>query len=66
MHFFCNNLYFNKCSQFRSQETLHICNKILLKYMSIESLLYNQMKLENLFKDYNWNNPILNNIEKMN
>ena len=64
MHFFCNNLYFNKCSQFRSQETLHICNKILLKYMSIESLLYNQMKLENLFKDYNWNNPILNNIEK--
>ena len=32
--------------------------------MSIDSLLYNQMKLENLFKDYNWNNPILNNIEK--
>ena len=64
MHFFCNNLYFNKCSKFRSQETLHICNKILLKYMSIDSILYNQMKLENLFKDYNWNNPILNNIEK--
>ena len=32
--------------------------------MSIESILYNQMKLENLFIDYNWNNPILNNIEK--
>ena len=64
MHFFCNNLYFNKCSKFRSQETLHICNKIILKYMSIDSILYNQMKLENLFKDYNWNNPILNNIEK--
>ena len=64
MHFFCNNLYFNKCSKFRSQETLHICNKILLKYISIDSILYNQMKLENLFKDYKWNNPILNNIEK--
>ena len=64
MHFFCNNLYFDKCRKFKSQETLHICNKILLKYMSIESILYNQMKLENLFKDYNWNNPILNNIEK--
>ena len=64
MHFFCNNLYCTQCSKFRSQETLHICNKILLKYMSIEAILYNQMKLENLFKDYNWNNPILNNIEK--
>ena len=66
MHFFCNNLYCNKCSKFKSQETLHICNQILLKYMSIESILYNQIKLENLFKDYNWNNPILNNIEKNN
>ena len=63
MHFFCNNLYFNKCSQFRSQEILHICNKIVLKYMSIDSIIYNQMKLENLFKDYKWNNPELNNIE---
>ena len=64
MHFFCNNLYYNKCNKFRSQEFLHICNKILLKYISIDSILYNQMRLENLFKDYNWNNPILNNIEK--
>ena len=64
MHFLCNNLYSNKCSKIRSQETLHICNKIILKYMSIDSILFNQMRLENLFKDYNWNNPILNNIEK--
>ena len=45
MHFFCNNLYFDKCRKFKSQETLHICNAILLKYMSIESILYNQMNI---------------------
>ena len=31
--------------------------------MSIESLLYNQLILENLLKDYKWNNPMLNNLK---
>ena len=31
--------------------------------MSIDSLLYNQIKLENLFKDYKWNDPELNDIK---
>ena len=31
--------------------------------MSIDSLLYNQIKLENLFNDYKWNKNILNNIQ---
>jgi len=38
-------------------------NNILYKYLSIDSLLYNQIKLENLFKDYKWNNPALNEIQ---
>ena len=64
IQFFCNNLYFKCCSKFRKQEFLHICNEIMLKYLSIDSILYYQMKLENLLIDYKWNFTILNNIEK--
>ena len=63
IQFFLNNLYCSCCNQFKQQELLHICNRIILKYMSIDSILYNQIKLENLFKDYKWNNPSLNNME---
>ena len=35
-------------------------NEITSKYLSVDYLLYNQIKLENLFKDYKWNNPLLN------
>ena len=34
----------------------------MFKYCSIESILYNQILLENLFKDYHWNNKELNSI----
>ena len=37
--------------------------EIVYKYLSIDSLLYNQLKLEGLFKDYKWNNPSLSNIK---
>jgi hypothetical protein len=64
IRFFCNNLYFqNCCYKYRKQEFLHICDEILLKYMSFESILYYQMVLENMLKDYKWNQPILYNIE---
>ena len=36
---------------------------MIFKYASIDYVLYNLMKLENLFKDYRWNNPELNNIK---
>ena len=62
--FFINNIYNKKCCcTSNKQELLSICNKILYKYISIDYILYNQIKLENLFKDYKWNNPKLNNIE---
>jgi len=47
----------------RNQEIINMTNKIAFKYLSIDSLLFNQMKLENLFKDYKWNNPLLNNVK---
>ena len=62
--YFLNNIYNNKCCcKSNKQELLSICNKILYRYISIDYILYNQIKLENLFKDYKWNNPKLNDVE---
>ena len=65
-HFFLNNIYCKNFSKFNgqnSQEIINICNDIISNYLSVESLLYNQILLENLFKDYNWNNKELNKID---
>ena len=35
------------------------------KYYSIENLIYRQFMLENLLKDYQWNNPDLNSIKNI-
>ena len=61
--FFLNNVYFPKCNS-KKQEMLNIFNNIVLKYISIDAVLSNHLRLENLFKDYVWNNPELNNILK--
>ena len=63
IQYFCNNLYCKKCKNSKKQEILEICNSISMKYMSVDSLMYNQMLLENLWKDYEWNNNSLNNIK---
>ena len=63
VHFFLNNFYCKCCSKFNNQETLNIYNKILYKYISLDSIAYNQILLENLFHDYKWNNPSLKNID---
>ena len=34
-----------------------------MKYLSIDSILYNQIMIENLLEDYNWNNTSLNSIK---
>jgi len=60
--FFYNNIYCKCCKKRRNQELINSINEISYKYLSIETLLYNQLKLEGLFNDYNWNNPSLNNI----
>lgn len=59
-----NNLYISKkcCCNYNKQMLIKTANEILGKYCSIESILYNQIKLENLFKDYRWNNPGLRSI----
>ena len=61
--FLCNNLYSSKiCKSSKRQEIISKCNKIIAKYNSIETILYNQIKMENLLKDYKWNNKDLEDI----
>ena len=61
--FFFNNLYCKKCNKFNEQEIIRICNEIISNYLSVESILYNQIMLQNLFKDYKWNNQELNEVD---
>ena len=58
-----NNVYNFKQWKSYKQEVITFCKEILLKYLSIEKILYNQIKLENLFLDYKWNNPNLRFIK---
>ena len=62
--FFINNI--NCCCKNNEQNIINTCNEIISKYYSIDAIIYNQIKLENLFKDYKWNNASLNNIENNN
>ena len=47
----------------KAQRIFNDCNKILFKYASIDTIVYNQISMENLLKDYKWNDPSLNNAE---
>jgi hypothetical protein len=61
--FLFNTFYNKKCFKPNNKnEFLSTCNQILFKYISIDNILYNQIKIENLLKDYKWNDPQLNNI----
>ena len=61
--FLYNNIYSDNCCKTSpTQEMLSTCNDIITKYYSIDAVIYNQLRLENLFRDYKWNNPKLNNI----
>ena len=61
--FFLQNWLCECCIKSNKQKIIKISIEIISKYMSIESLLYNQLILENLLKDYKWNNPMLNNLK---
>ena len=55
--FLFNKLYSKCFGPSRKQALIDSCNDIVAKYTTIENLLYNQIKLEYLWKDYQWNNP---------
>lgn len=50
IHFFFNNINCQCCNAFKRQEILSTCKEILSKYLSIESILFNQIIIENLLK----------------
>ena len=52
-HFF----YSKCCGRSSNHFLINSCNDIIAKYITIENILYNQMKLECLWQDYKWNNP---------
>ena len=58
-----NNIYSQKCCNRKNQKFICKCNEIVSKYYSIENILYNQIMIENLLKDYKWNEPKLKRIE---
>ena len=64
--FYFNNIYSKCCKKIKNQEILNLTNEIVFQYLSLDYILYNQIKLENLFRDYKWNNPQLNNIQNNN
>ena len=53
--FIFNNIYCKKSKKRKEQEIIEICNKIIAKYISLDVIIYNQIVLEHLFKDYKWN-----------
>ena len=46
-----------------NRKLLEFVNEIISNYLSVESILYNQIMLQNLFKDYKWNNQELNEVD---
>ena len=67
IQFFLNNIYCKNweiCSKYKvQQEIIYLYNAINMKCLYLDSILYNQIMMENLLKDYNWNNTSLNNIK---
>ena len=64
LDFIFNNVYKCKCCKNNRQEIISKCNELIKKYYSIDSIIYYQLKLENLLKDYNWNNPDLIKLDR--
>ena len=61
--FYINNLYSNFCCKNnKAQNIINLCNQIVNKYASMDTIIYNQILLENLFKDYKWNNIELSDL----
>ena len=63
LNFIFNLFSCNCCERGKVQKSITICNNIIERYYSIENLIYSQFMLENLLKDYKWNNPDLNTIK---
>ena len=57
LNFIIHTFYLKCFGPSRKQSLIRSCNNIVAKSITIENIVYNQMKLEYLWKDYKWNNP---------
>ena len=63
MSYIFNIIYCQSCCNIKNQKFISKCNEIVSKYYSVENILYNQILIENLLKDYKWNDPRLKSVE---
>ena len=61
--FLKNNLYSCICFKSKPKTIISKCEELISNYYSMEYIIYNQMILENLLKDYKWNDTNLSKIE---
>ena len=61
--FILNNFSCRCCKKRNQAEIIDLCNEILSKYISVDIILYNQIMMENVLKDYKWNDPQLSSIK---
>ena len=57
-NYFCGGI----CCCLERQKLIYNCKGIVLNYFSVENIIYSQIMLENLLKDYKWNDPELKKI----
>ena len=50
-------IYFKCFGPSSKHALINSCNDIVSTNITIEKLIYNQIKLDYLWKDYKWNNP---------
>lgn len=51
------------CIKGKNIDLIRKCNERIAKFYSIDKIIYNQILLENMIKDYKWNNKNLMNVE---
>ena len=61
--FIFNYIYNFKPCDINRQKIISKCNEILAEYYSVDKILYSQLILENLFRDYKWNDTGLSKID---
>ena len=59
IHFILKHIKYKNKNMRKKYDIIETCNNILFKYISIETILYNQIIFENLLKDYKWNESYL-------
>ena len=63
MDFILNNFYCGCCKKGNQAEIIDICNELLSKYISVDIILYHQIMMENLLKDYQWNDKKFSSLK---